>query len=33
VVTPEERSRGKGIDLPVMENNPCDAMKGKGILK
>lgn len=29
----KERARGKGIDLPVMESNPCDAMKGKGILK
>ncbi len=29
----EERARGKGVDLPVMENNPCDAMKDKGVLK
>lgn len=29
----EERAREKGLDLPVVEQDPCDAMKGKGILK
>jgi len=29
----ERRARGKGFDLPVMESNPCDALKSKGILK
>lgn len=28
----EERAKASGIDLPVMENNPCDALKDKGIL-
>jgi len=29
----EKRARGKGIQLPAMEQNPCDEMKGKGLLK
>lgn len=29
----EGRAREKGIDLPAMEINPCDALKSKGILK
>lgn len=29
----EVRAREKGIELAVMEQNPCDEMKGKGILK
>lgn len=29
----EERARKKGVDLPVVRDNPCDAMKARGILK
>ncbi|NTV48785.1 MAG: hypothetical protein HGB32_09800 [Geobacteraceae bacterium] len=29
----EYRARVKGIDLQVMDVNPCDAMRDKGILK
>jgi ribosomal protein L32 len=29
----EGRAREKGIDLPVVESDPCDALKAKGILK
>lgn len=29
----ERRAGEKGIDLPVMESNPCDVLKDKGILK
>jgi hypothetical protein len=29
----EERARNKGVDLRVMQDSPCDAMKARGILK
>jgi hypothetical protein len=29
----EERAKEKGVDMPVMRHNPCDAMKGRGQLK
>lgn len=29
----EERAREKRVDLPVIQDNPCDVLKGRGILK
>jgi len=29
----EERAKEKGVNVPVMNRNPCDMMRTKGILK